>query len=302
MAHDQEHAINDATNHTAGTNGTLIGTEGGAVAEKAFTSAATSSAIVQRGGSGQITLPSTDPVAGSDAASKDYVDSLARGHRAPVQVLRMVDDTLVTAPALGAPDAGKAYVVAGTGGGWAAFSIGDIVEWDGAAWNLVLANSGAEPPDGTRIVVDATPAPASSFNGQANDIAQYDAAGNSWTFTTPNDGDIVAIIGENSIYENDQYIWDVSSTTWVLLGGTANHNSLSGLQGGTGGEYYHFTSSEHTELQRYKADVTQAAASPTIPGTWGVGDRGIIITTTGTRKVWWCYVDTGPSLEAVRLN
>lgn len=302
MAHDQEHAINDAANHTGGSNGTLVGTEGGVVAEKPFTTAATASAIVQRGGSGQITLPSSDPIAGSDATSKDYVESLVRGHRAPVQVLRMVDDTLVTAPALGALDAGKAYVVAGTGGGWAGFSIGDIVEWDGAAWNLVLANSGAEPPDGTRVVVDPSPAAGSSFAGQGDDIGTYSTSGSSWSFTSANDGDIVAVIGENSIYENDQYIWDASSMTWNLMGGSANHNSLSGLQGGTSGEYYHFTSAEHAELQRYNADVVQAAASPSIPGTWGVGDRGIIITTTGTRKVWWCYVDTGPSLEAVRLN
>jgi len=302
MAHDQEHALNDANNHTAGTNGTLLGTEGGAVAEKAFTPAATASSIVQRGGSGQVTLPTSDPSAGTDATSKDYVDGLIQGHRSPVQVLKMFDDTLVTAPALIAGDAGKAYVVAGLGGAWSGFSIGDIVEWDGAAWNLVLAQSGAEPPDGTRVIVAAVPAVGSTFNGHGNAISQYDAGANTWSFTTPNDGDISAIIGENSIYENDQFIYDASSTTWELMGGTANHNSLTGLQGGTVGQYYHFTSSQFTALMRYKADVIQAAAAPSVPATWSVGDRGIIITTTGTRKVWWCYVDTGPSLEAVRLN
>ena len=98
MAHDQEHAINAAADHLAGTNGTLLGTEGAVVVEKAFTTAASASTITQRQASGNITLPATDPVTATDAASKGYVDSLIAGYRTPVQVLHMRNDSLNTPP------------------------------------------------------------------------------------------------------------------------------------------------------------------------------------------------------------
>lgn len=91
---------------------------------------------------------------------------------APAQVLRIVDSTLVTAPTLLAADRGKAYVVAGTGGAWSTFGVGDIVEWDGTAWNLVLAAVELEPPDGTRVVVVEAGA-AGAFATNENNVMQY---------------------------------------------------------------------------------------------------------------------------------
>jgi hypothetical protein len=69
----RKHALN-ATDHEAGTNGTLLGTETNAVVEKAFGTAATADLIVQRSGTGQVSVPVT-PVAAGDATSKSYVDS-----------------------------------------------------------------------------------------------------------------------------------------------------------------------------------------------------------------------------------
>ena len=74
-AHRQDHAINSAQDHEPGTNGTLLGTESSAIAEKAFGTTAAASSIVQRGAAGQVTLPAADPVAPTDAASKSYVDA-----------------------------------------------------------------------------------------------------------------------------------------------------------------------------------------------------------------------------------
>ena len=73
MTHLRKHALN-ATDHEAGTNGTLLGTETNAVVEKAFGTAATADLIVQRSGTGQVSVPVT-PVAAGDATSKSYVDS-----------------------------------------------------------------------------------------------------------------------------------------------------------------------------------------------------------------------------------
>jgi hypothetical protein len=74
-AHLKQHDLNSTADHAPGTNGTLLGTESNAVAEKAFGTSATGDAIVQRGASGQVTLPAADPVADTDAASKGYVDA-----------------------------------------------------------------------------------------------------------------------------------------------------------------------------------------------------------------------------------
>jgi len=132
-------------------------------------------------------------------------------------VLRMVDDTLVTAPTLAASKRGQAYMVAGVGGVWSVFGIGDIVEWDGAAWNLVLAAVAAEPPDGTRVVVVEASA-AGSFTGGEEEVWTYATAGSAWsTTTTPAadnrilvDGGIAGI----SVYDGKYYTYN--GTAWLF--------------------------------------------------------------------------------------
>jgi hypothetical protein len=307
MPHDQEHPISGgSTDHTAGTNGTLVGTEAGAVVEKTFGTAATASTIVQRGGSGQITLPSADPASATDAASKGYVDGLVTGHRAPVSVLKIKSDVAQA----GAPPVGEAIGNAWVVNTWGVgYNNGDLVELTSTGpdvWTVIVPNVAGVVPTGTRAVVIGDGSAAGSFAPggppvpQTNKIAQKTAGG--WSFTDPSDGDQVAVIGEASVYENLMYIWDAAPGTWVAMGGTPAHNSLTGLDGGTPGQYYHMTSSEHTEALRYKADVTQGSATPTKPGTWNNGDRGVIITTSGTTKYWWCYVTSGGVLVAVRMT
>lgn len=73
-AHLRGHPINDTENHQPGTNDTVLGTEAGAISEVAFSTTAAASTLVRRGAGGQITLPATDPVNPTDAASKAYVD------------------------------------------------------------------------------------------------------------------------------------------------------------------------------------------------------------------------------------
>ena len=55
--------------------------------------------------------------------------------------------------------------------------------------------------------------------------------------------------GTDAVYTltTDDHIYLKNTTgTFDLTGGAANHNDLSGLQGGTAGEYYHLTSAQHT--------------------------------------------------------
>jgi hypothetical protein len=73
--HTQSHGIGSTVDHEPGTNNTLVGTVAGAVVEKAFSNTAAADTIVERTATGDITLPATDPVNPTDAASKQYVDA-----------------------------------------------------------------------------------------------------------------------------------------------------------------------------------------------------------------------------------
>jgi len=133
-------------------------------------------------------------------------------------VLRIVDDSLVTAPALLLADAGKAYHVAGAGGVWSVFAIGDIVEWDGLAWNLVVAGAAGEPPDGVRVVVAEAGADG-SFTGLEEQVLYYDLGGSTWTVSTaaPADGAKIDITGAAGIYGGKRYQYEGTHATgaWV---------------------------------------------------------------------------------------
>lgn len=121
-------------------------------------------------------------------------------------VLMMVDDSLVTSPTLTTADKGKAYVVAGVGGDWSGFAVGDIVEWDGSAWAVAVAHSANEPPDGTRVVVVAASA-AGSFAGDEEKVHFYTAATDTWAAAdTPADGERIYITA--GVYTGKYYDYD----------------------------------------------------------------------------------------------
>jgi hypothetical protein len=91
---------------------------------------------------------------------------------ADAAVFHLVDDSLVTSPTLTAADAGNAYIVAGVGGAWSGFGVGDLIYWTGAAWVLLIAAVEEEPVSGTRaVVIDASA--AGSFAGLEDNVVQY---------------------------------------------------------------------------------------------------------------------------------
>ena len=107
-------------------------------------------------------LPTT-PSAADAAVSKAYVDNPLSGlkWKSPVGVLRVKSDDDQNGVDPTAGSVGEAWLV----NNWATETDGDIVEWSGSAWVTILANSGGEPPDGTRIIVTGTGA-AGSFVGE----------------------------------------------------------------------------------------------------------------------------------------
>jgi hypothetical protein len=122
---------------------------------------------------------------------------------ADATVLKMVDDTLVTSPTLAYADKGKAYMVAGAGGDWSGFAVGDIVEWNGSAWAVAVGHVANEPPDGTRVVVVDASA-AGSFAGEEKEVWSYATAGSTWSSAdVPADGERVYLTA--GVYSGEYY-------------------------------------------------------------------------------------------------
>jgi len=70
-------------------------------------------------------------------------------------------------------------------------------------------------------------------------IMEY--TGTSWSGIEPNEGFATWVEAEDGLYV-------YNGTQWVQFGSTITHNNLSGLQGGTSDEYYHLTSTQHSDL------------------------------------------------------
>jgi len=146
-----------------------------------------------------------EPATGATLVEGNVVKTGTR-QLASAVVLRIVDDSDGggNPPTLTAGDAGKAYEVVNWGGG---YNAGDIVEWDGTDFNIIVANSGGDPPDGTRaVVVEA--GGAGSFSGDEDKVMS--CTGGTWSVAdTPAEGNKIRITG-------GQYIgyYDYLSTVW----------------------------------------------------------------------------------------
>jgi len=269
--HAKKHGIADTADHAPGTDDNVVGTVAGAVAEVPFDdAAATAGTLAQRDALGDIVVP-VSPGLANAAASKQYVDNVAVGLQwlAPVSVLKIHDDTAQAGAPPAAGSVGEAWVVDTWGGG---YNDGDIVEWDGSTWNVVVSNAAGFPPSGTRAIVDT--GAAGSFNGQDNDVAVADGVGG-WSFISPVDGNALLISGENSIYENDAYTYDATPGAWIKFA------SLIAAQ--------------------IRADVTLAGATPVNAdvASWANGDRGFGIGTDSS--VWWMRKQGG-SVFSVQMT
>jgi len=175
-------------------------------------------------------LPS--PSANGDAVNKAYADNIASNiaWKPPAAVFDMIDDSLSSPPSLGSGDAGKAYVVgASPSGDWSGYSEGDIVEWDGSAWSVIISGTGSAPADGTIVIVAAVSGSgAGTFSGHDDDVAEY-TAGSGWSFASPSDGEARLIHGDGSYYEHLGYVYDTGTTSWVAFNGAGQVNAGAGL-------------------------------------------------------------------------
>jgi len=164
---------------------------------------------------------------GTDAVNKNQLDNAINGltWKDPVDVLKIKSDADQSGADPTAGETGEAWLV----NNWLNETDGDIVEWSGSAWVVIVANSGGEPPDGTRVLVIDSGA-AGSFAGEEFSFGVYDATGNSWSFTAPVNGDAVLIAGGSSVYENQGFVFDdTPSDAWVQFAGSTLYTGGTGI-------------------------------------------------------------------------
>lgn len=178
------------------------------------------------GGSGQIDIKSNTTGTGSSVALTSV-----HANWAEVGIVAATDAGTNDLPTAGV--SGEAWVVDNWGTGYAD---GDIVEWSGSAWVVVLTGATQEPPDNTRVTVISSGAAGPDFAGQENKYGIYDADTDDWTFTSAADGDAELVSGEGSVFENMAFTFD-TGTGWVQFTGPASvPDATSAPAGGTKGK------------------------------------------------------------------
>jgi hypothetical protein len=107
------------------------------------------------------------------------------------------------------------------------------LDWQDSVINFAPVASGVQST-GNRYIANAT-----GGGWTTDNIYEWD--GSAWDETVPNEGFATWVEAEDRLYV-------YNGTSWVPFGATVTHNNLSGLQGGTTGEYYHLTSDQRSSL------------------------------------------------------
>lgn len=141
-----------------------------------------------------------------------------------VKVMKLKDDSNMGGSPPGGPTTCDAYVVNNWGGG---YTDGDIVEYNGSSWVVIVSGSGGFPPNGTKAVVH--PSPAGSFAANALDIARY-ITGTGWVFTTKSNA-LSALVDENNSIEKGRiFVYDSLNGAWDEKGRAIYEVSLTSTQ------------------------------------------------------------------------
>lgn len=234
-------------------------------------------------GSNEITNVA-EPTAASSAATRLYVDTriapqvdigasgagyLGTGTIADIDALTPAAGDAVVAEDAGTPAAGSSDALA----------VGDLAEYDGTNWLIIVANSGGFPPSGTRALVATSSTfvtggglTASTDEGKLVrwDGTALDRVGAS--DLSPSDGSIVSVRGEGAVNENRTFTFDGSVPTglWTQSGGVgADHGALTGL-----------TDDDHSQY----ALLAGRGASQTLNGGANAGGDLILESTSNVTK------------------
>ena len=120
------------------------------------------------------------------------------------------------------------------------------LDWQDSVKDRDLATPPESPTAGDRYIVAVSG--TGDWDGLDGYVVEYNGDTSSWDSVVPNEGMACEVEDENKIY--------IYTTSWVTFDSLITHNNLATIQGGTSTEYYHLTSSEHTELTEWLDDVT----------------------------------------------
>lgn len=143
---------------------------------------------------------------------------------------------------------------------------------NGIYWqDPVLSQAYSYPPttnDGDRYIVDSVA--SGDWTGLEDYIVEY--SNGVWETLAPDEGMATWVEDEDS-----HYLYNGSN--WVKFSSVYDHNNLSGLQGGTAGEYYHMTAAEDTWLATVTADIAAAnvadlSDNESVTGEWDFSSGG----------------------------
>jgi hypothetical protein len=194
-------------------------------------------------GGGELTgLPAT-PGGATAAASKSYVDGLISGvgWKQPVVAMGLVGNATVATINGLSPTAGDAYVMTDAGDLTAndpdlTVAIGDIVEWDGTEWQIIVTNSGGYPPVDTRIVLSEQTTLVSPYTDATDNDKVMEFSGSSLTGTDTGDTvDKASVLvqdpGHIGFYDNLGFVYEgtVPSGTWIQFTGVGQIIAGAGL-------------------------------------------------------------------------
>lgn len=139
----------------------------------------------------------------------------------PVVASNLIDDTLTAPP--GTFITGDVFILGGSGSGaWAAFSSGEIVQYNGSTWDsLGILASG----DRFGISISSTTSATNTFSGKDNQIAEWNGA--SWAYTTPSNRDAFLVRVSDLQEQTYQYLYLTATLKWVLIGEAVSSISIA---------------------------------------------------------------------------
>ena len=127
----------------------------------------------------------------------------------------------------------------------------------GLDWQESVLSLATEYGDAAASGTNRYIAPSSSGTWTDNYIYEWNVS--AWDETIPTEGTAAWVEDEDALYV-------YNGTDWVAFGSTTNHNTLSGLQGGTANEYYHLTNTDYTWLVTNRQDNIEDLVGAMVSG------------------------------------
>jgi len=176
----------------------------------------------------------------TDAVNKGQLDAAVAGLSwlEPVHVRTYIGNRTVAEINALSPSAGWAVVATGatgtpTAGTSDELDEGDIAEFDGTSWKIIVGHSSNYPPDGTRAIVSESETLYSPATDGTDDgkIAEWDGTSLTPSFITVTDGEAALVRGEACVFENYGYVFDgtVPTGSWTQFTAITSAGAGAGL-------------------------------------------------------------------------